>query len=164
MFCGTLELVVAVPVFCGTLGSVIQDDRPIAAGLLLLVAGSAVVWYGWQRIGVPFLARAAGSMFVVVGAQMLGDLRGVGLLIPVVAGAALFGVGSLQLAPEMLLIGAGCTIIGIVRAVMSWVDNELAQGIVIVVTGLVILAVLAVQMRRAISAGSPGAPTASIGS
>lgn len=164
LFAGTIEMVIATPVLCGVVGSQIQDDRPYVAGILLLVSGAAVLWYGWQEIGVPFLARVAGSMFSVVGAQMLGDFRGVGLILPIVVGAALFGIGSLQLAPEMLLIGAGCTIIGIVRAVMSWVHNDLAQGIVIVATGLAILAVLGTQMRRAVSGRSPGAPTASVGS
>ena len=42
----------------------------------------------------------------------------------------------------------------------EYVDNELAQGLVIIATGLVVLGVLSVQMRRALKQQSPGVQVA----
>ena len=168
-FAGVLEASTGVPMFAAGLGVLIVDDNPSVAGILLLVAASGLVALGWTNVGSAFLARSFGSIQVFIAATMLAEhYQGVLRLLPVLVGATLFAVGAVKLAPEMLLVGALSVVVGVVSTVMNWVDNEVAQGVVIVATGVVMLLVLGWQMRRAtggrpagqrpISGRSTGAP------
>lgn len=160
-FAGVLESIVAVPMFSVGLGVLIINDNPSVAGILLLVAGACLAALGWTDIGSAFLARAAGCLDVVIASLILAaHYQGAFRLLPIVVGATLFAIGSVQLAPEMLLAGAFSVIVGIVVAVTDWVSSEIGQGLVIVATGVVVLVVLGVQMKRAVSGQSPGAPSA----
>lgn len=160
-FAGVLEASVGVPMFSAGLGAWIVEENPSVAGFLLLVTASGLVALGWTNVGSAFLARSFGSIQVFIAATMLAEhYQGVFRLLPVAAGAVLFAVGAVQLAPEMLLVGALSVVVGVVATVMNWVDNEIAQGIIIVATGVVMLLVLGWQMRRTVSARSTGAPAA----
>lgn len=160
-FAGAIECAVAVPIFSAALGIFIIDDNPSVVGMLLLAGGVGLMVLGWMDVGAAFIVRVAASVDIVVASLILSShYQGGFRLLPIIVGAALFGVGSVQLAPEMLLAGAFCVIVGIIATVMDWVSSEIAQGLVIVATGLVVLAVLGVQMRRAVSSRSTGAPTA----
>ena len=80
--------------------------------------------------------------------------------LPIVTGALMFAAGSLLLTPEMLMVGAICVVAGIVMSVSEWVHNDMAQGFVIVGTGVAVLLVLSTQMRRVINRPKLGVPTA----
>lgn len=160
-FAGAIECAAGVPILAVALGILIIESNPSAAGILLLVGGIGLLVLGWMDIGAAFIVRAAACMDIIVSTLMLaGHYQGGFRLLPIVAGAALFGIGSVQLAPEMLLAGAFCVIVGVVSAVMDWVSSEIAQGLVIVAAGLVVLAVLGTQMKRAVSSRATGAPSA----
>lgn len=160
-FAGVMSAIVGVPMFSAALGALIVDENPSVAGVLLLVASSGLVALGWTDVGSGFLARAAGCLQAVVASLMLSThYQGAFLLLPVLVGVVLFGVGSVQLAPEMLLAGAFAVIVGTVVSVTEWVSNEMAQGLVIVAVGVIVLLVLGWQMKRRVSAKSPGAPAA----
>jgi hypothetical protein len=47
-----------------------------------------------------------------------------------------------------------------VMSVVRWINNDLAQGLVIIATGLAMLGVLSAQMKRAVSRPKTGIPTA----
>lgn len=160
-FAGAIECAAGVPILTVALGILIIDVNPSAVGVLLLVGGAGLMVLGWMDIGAAFIARVAASIDIIVASLMLAaHYQGAFRLLPVLVGAALFSIGSVQLAPEMLLAGAFCVIVGVVSAVVDWVSSEIAQGLVIVATGLVVLAVLGTQMRRAVSSRSTGEPSA----
>lgn len=160
-FAGVVASIVGVPMFSTALGAWIVEENPSVAAVLLLVFASGLVAMGWTDIGSAFLARSIGSLQVVIASLLLaGHYMGPFRLLPVLVGAVLFAVGSFRLAPEMLLAGAFAVVVGIVATVVDWVKNELAQGIVIVATGVVVMVVFGRQMKRAVSARSPGAPAA----
>ena len=119
-----------------------------------------MVWLGLQRIGAAVLARVAGSLFYVTGTMPLGADLSYGKPIPIVLGAAIFALGSWQLAPEMLVAGAFLIVAGVVMSTVRWVSNDIAQGAVIVATGLAMLGVLSWQVRRAVSRPAIGTPAA----
>ena len=75
-------------------------------------------------------------------------------------GAVLFGVGIQRLAPEILLAGAFCVLAGLLSIVFETIDNDIAQGLAIVASGLVVLAVLGAQMKRVVSRSKTETPTA----
>ena len=127
----------------------------------MVIGGGLLILQGTRTMGFSFAPRAAGSLYVLIGAMTLGsDLGAAGRAIPLVIGAVLFGVGIQRLAPEMLLAGAFCVLAGLLSIVFETIDNDIAQGLAIVASGLVVLAVLGAQMKRAVSQSKTDAPTA----
>lgn len=160
MFAGTLALSVGAPALAISLAALINGDSASLAGALMLLAATALVLVGMNTINATFIARAVGSLFVIISSMILGnELRG-GQFIPIVTGAVMFTAGAVLLTPEMLLAGAFCVIAGIVLVVTHYVKNDMAQGLVIIASGLVVLGALSVQMRRVVKRPTTGAPAA----
>lgn len=159
-FAGTVAMSVGANGLAIALGALINSDKAWPAGILMLMSGSGLVYLGTTRIGAPFVARASGALFIFIGSMTLGGELSYGRPIPIVTGIALFIVGSVLLAPEVLLVGAVCTVVGVVMTVMRWISNDMAQGLVIIATGVVTLIVLSIQMKRISSQQEPGARVA----
>jgi hypothetical protein len=158
---GAILISAGVPTFIVSFAAGLDENNGRLLGLLMVVGGSLLIFQGTRVMGFAFAPRAAGSLYVLIGAMTLGsDFGGVGRAIPLVIGAVLFGVGIQRLAPEMLLAGAFCVLAGLLSIVFETIDNDIAQGLAIVASGLVVLGVLGVQMRRAVSQSKTDAPTA----
>ena len=126
----------------------------------MAASGFFLVYMGTRKIGSEYFTRAVGSLFVVIGSITLGADLANGRVIPIVTGIALYALGIKLLAPEMLVAGAICIVVGIVMTVTRWISNDMAQGLVIIGTGVVMLAVLSVQMKKISNQQSPGARVA----
>jgi hypothetical protein len=159
-FSGTAAMSIGTIGFSLALSSLINSDSQILGGTFILVAASSLVLVGNQRIGSQQIARAVGSLFVIIGSMNIGSAEDWTRPAPIIAGAILFAAGTIVLAPEMLVAGAFCVVAGVVMTVMEWINNEMAQGLVIIATGLVVLGVLSAQMRRAVNRPTPGARVA----
>lgn len=159
-FAGTAAMCVGVNGIAISLGAVIDSDRAWAAGGLMLLSGSFLIYMGTTKIGVPYFARAVGALFVVIGSITLGTDVANGRVIPIVAGIALFAIGATLLMPELLIAGAFCIVTGIVMTVNRWIHNDMAQGLVIIATGVLMLIVLSAQMKRLSSRQAPDAQAA----
>jgi hypothetical protein len=159
-FAGTVALCVGANGVALSLGALIDPDRAWPAGVLMVFSGLFLVFAGTQKIGAQYFARAVGSLFVVIGSITLSSDFSNGRVIPIATGIVLFAAGTKFLAPEMLIAGAFCIVIGIVMSVNQWVDNEMAQGLVIIGAGVVMLIVLTAQMKRISNQQVPGAQAA----
>lgn len=159
-FAGTLIFVVGVFGLSSSLGAAIDLDSARWGGIFNLIAGVVLIAVGLRSIHAAILARGVGALMSFTGAMMLANEFSNAEFLPIVIGAALFAVGSTYLAPELLLAGAICIVAGIVMTTFEYIDNDLAQGLVIIGTGLAILGVLSVQMRRALKQQSPGVQAA----
>lgn len=159
-FAGTVVLTAGIPALAISLSQLIDQDNSMLGGSLMLFAGIVLVALGVQEVHAPFIPRAAGSMFVFISSMMLANEINGGEPLPIVTGALMFAAGSLLLTPEMLMVGAICVVAGIVMSVSEWVHNDMAQGFVIVGTGVAVLLVLSTQMRRVINRPKLGVPTA----
>ncbi len=159
-FAGTASLSVGTVGLAISLSAVIDVENQFLNGGLLLAAGATLVGAGLTRIGSQQLARAVGSLFIIIGSMTIGSAEDWSRPASIITGAVLFAAGTVLLAPEMLVAGAFCVVAGVVMTVVEWVNNEMAQGLVIIATGLVVLGVLSVQMKRAVSRPMPGAPVA----
>lgn len=164
-FVGTLVLTGCLPAFATAWAALIKEDSPWLTGAFMVPAGVILLVMGNRDIGVNFVARAVGALYVLIGAMTLGTgLDEPGYLIPLAIGAALFAAGTIVLAPELLVAGAFLVVAGVVMTVSELISSEMARGLVIVATGLAMLAVLSVQMRRAVNQPETGTPVASTGS
>jgi len=159
-FAGTAAMCVGVNGIAISLGALVDADRAWAAGGLMLLSGSFLIYMGTTKIGVPYFARAVGALFVVIGSITLGTDVANGRVIPIVAGIALFAIGATLLRPELLIAGAFCIVTGIVMTVNRWIHNDMAQGLVIIATGVLMLIVLSAQMKRLSSRQAPDAQAA----
>ena len=158
---GAILISAGVPTFIVSFAAGLDENNGRLLGLLMVVGGSLLIFQGTRVMGFAFAPRAAGSLYVLIGAMTLGsDFGGVGRAIPLVIGAVLFGLGIQRLAPEMLLAGAFCVLAGLLSIVFETIDNDIAQGLAIVASGLVVLVVLGAQMKRAVSRSKTDAPTA----
>lgn len=156
-FAGTVALCVGANGVAISLGALIDSDRAWAAGSLMVLSGLSLAYAGTQKIGSDYFARAVGSLFVVIGSITLGSDVANGRAIPIVTGVVLFAAGTKFLTPEMLIAGAFCIVTGVVMSVTRWINNDLAQGLVIIATGVVMLIVLSAQMKRISNRPAPGA-------
>jgi hypothetical protein len=158
---GAILISAGVPIFIVSFAAGLDENNGRLLGLLMVVGGSLLIFQGTRVMGFAFAPRAAGSLYVLIGAMTLGsDFGGVGRAIPLVIGAVLFGVGIQRLAPEMLLAGAFCVLAGLLSIVFETIDNDLAQGLAIVASGLVVLVVLGAQMKRTVSRSRTETPAA----
>lgn len=158
-FVGTVAFSGGLPALAIVTAVIIDEDSATLGGLFMLIAAAVLIGAGLRDIGAPFVARAVGSLYVIIGSMTLGtDLGGAGLFIPLVCGVALFAAGTMLLTPEMLLAGAFCTVAGVVMTTNEWIENDLARGLVVVATGLVVLTAVGAQLRRQVSRPAPGAP------
>lgn len=160
VFAGTVAFVVGIPALGGSLGALTDSDSAWVMSGFTLIPGIVLLVLGTRAIGVPILARIYGSLFYVIGTMPLGNDFSNGKFFPIVLGAVLFTAGSKLLAPEMLIAGAFLIVAGIVMSVVRWVSNDLAQGLVIIATGVAMLGVLSAQMKRVVSRPKTGIPTA----
>lgn len=158
-FAGTIVMSWALPIFAIVVAQLIDENSDWLSGVTMLVAAVALLFAGTSAIGAPFIARVAGSIFVISGSFTLGSgLDTPAQVVPIATGALLFAVATMVLAPEMLAAGAICVVGGVVMSVNEWIEGDLARGLVIVATGLVMLAAVGAQLRRGVSRPAPGAP------
>lgn len=158
-FVGTVAFSGGVPTLAIVTAVLIDEDSATLGGLLMLIAAAVLITVGLRDVGAPFVARAVGSLYVIIGSMTLGiELGGAGLFIPLAVGVVMFAAGSMLLTPEMLLAGAFCVVAGVVLPTNEWIESDLARGLVVVATGLVVLAAVGTQLRKKVSRPAPGAP------
>jgi len=158
---GAITMSAAMPVFIVAFAAGLDEDNSQLMGLFMIVGGGLLIFQGTRVMGFSFAPRAAGSLYVLIGAMVLGsDFGGAGRAIPLLIGMALFAVGIQRLAPELLLAGAFCVLAGLLSIVFETIEDDVVQGLAIVASGLVVLGVLGVQMRRAVSQSKTETPTA----
>jgi len=158
---GAILISAGVPTFVVSFAAGLDENNGRLLGLLMVVGGSLLIFQGTRVMGFSFAPRAAGSLYVLIGAMVLGsDFGGAGRAIPLLIGMALFAVGIQRLAPELLLAGAFCVLAGLLSIVFETIEDDVVQGLAIVASGLVVLGVLGVQMRRAVSQSKTETPTA----
>jgi hypothetical protein len=157
-FAGTAAVSVGLPGFAIALGSLIDDNSPRYFAALFVVAGSMLIWLAIKKLGLASLESAVGSLCIVIGSITLGaSFSGNSPWFPIITGAALFAVGATRIAPENLVAGALCVIVGIIMTVDKFIDSELVQSLVVIASGVAVLLVLGAQMRRRPSKSEPGA-------
>jgi hypothetical protein len=163
-FSGSVLMTASVPVAIMSSTSMMSlngDSNSIVIGLLLMVGGLGLIYMGMRHIGFGLLPRSVGSLLIVIGSIMFVDVlpSGIGGLIPLGIGAALFTLGSRERSPENLLAGAFGIIVGVIITVVHWLPGNLLQGLAIIGCGVALLLVLRKQLARA-NQLEPGAPTA----
>lgn len=169
-FVGSLCLSAGVPMMTMSVSAMFHEDSGFTMGAGALVAGAALWSMGQRDVRTAFIQRAVGCYFGLMGSFMLMGEGGIaGNLVPIVAGAVLFGLGSISLQPESLAAGAIAITVGVTVAMGEWLPSEFTRGLTTIAVGVVMLLATMGQLRKrnqphgggaALSRRGPGTPSA----
>jgi hypothetical protein len=122
------------------------QDQPYLTG----VAGLILVALGLLQVPLAALLRVFGLILVAQAAIAMAGYHngGFAVILPIGLGAIAYAYGAVKFQVEMLLVGAIMIIAGVVMFSVMNIDNDIAQGLVISATGLVVLAVTYVLATR----------------
>jgi len=131
----------------------LQEQPPYIVGL----AGVILVAIGLFQIKLAPLVRVCGLILVAQAAIGMAGYHhgGFAVLVPIGLGAIAYSYGAVRFQVEMLVVGAIMIVAGVVMFAVMNIDNDVAQGLVISATGLVILGAtffVAQQRRKKIAA------------
>ena len=125
----------------------LQDQPPYLVG----AAGLVLVALGLFTVPLAALLRVFGLILVAQSAIAMAGYHhgGFAVIVPIGLGAVAYAYGAIKFQVEMLVIGAVMIIVGVVMFSVMNIDNDIAQGLVISATGLVLLgATYFVAMQR----------------
>jgi hypothetical protein len=117
------------------------------------VAGLVLIGIGMSHVALAVLLRTAGLILVAQTAITIAafyDAGGnVGVLVPIALGAIAYVYGAVKFYLEMLVVGAVMVVTGVVIFAVSNIQNDVAQGLVIIGAGLVaLIATYLIMMRQ----------------
>ena len=140
---------VGVPMFALGSAQLLRQDSPIFMASTMLTAG-AVMWVIGQRdVGAAILQRLEGCYLILMGSFiMMGELNGVGKIIPIITGAVLFVLGSTNLQVESLGAGAIAITVGMTVAMGEWLPSEFTRGLTTIAVGVAMLVAVGAQLKR----------------
>lgn len=164
-FSGSIVLAASTPVVIVAFSSALSlngDTYSGVVGSLLIAGGLGLILAGMRKIGLAFLPRSVGSLLIVIGSITLALIfsMGIGGIIPIGIGAAVFALGSHERAPESLITGAIGIIVGVIMTISYWVPGPIFQGLAIIACGSGLLIVLRTRLSQVASQPKPDAPTA----
>lgn len=149
VFVGTLIVIVAGLALIGSISESFNLAESLMP-LLLILSGALGILLGFQRVGIPLVARVAGSLGIMNGSTSfaaLGDrsFRSIG---SIAICATLFYIGARTVKLELILGGGvGITIaIGILAG--RTFDSGAVQGAVVTAAGAAIAALSFLVVRR----------------
>lgn len=155
VFVGTLIVIVAGLALIGSISESFNLAESLMP-LLLILSGALGILLGFQRVGIPLVARVAGSLGIMNGSTSfaaLGDrsFRSIG---SIAICATLFYIGARTVKLELILGGGvGITIaIGILAG--RTFDSGAVQGAVVTAAGAAIAALSFLVVRRGDSKSS----------
>ena len=126
---------------CAASLGVIIGLRNENTALPVMLAGLLIVLVGTRDISSPRFLRAIGGVVVLMSApNFMAGRSGLGGLIPVLlVGGLLFALGATRMWLELIPTSALVIVISVVSFVIRNIDNEVAQAVVILATGLLVV-------------------------
>ena len=148
-FAAAVSLPVSAMVVAGTFSALVNAKDEMSA-LPILVVGLIVVLIGTQKVSSPVLLRAIGGVIVLMaGPGWSAGREGLEGVVPVVViGAIIFSIGASRMWLELIPTSSLVIVISVVNYIVRKVDNEVLQGVTIVVTGLTVLVGAAQVFRK----------------
>lgn len=148
-FAGTLMVTAGLFTTSIALSSVLDLEEekgaiPVFIGGLLLIA------LGTRRFRLPFVLRGVGSVIVLFTTiNWMAMHEGLdGLLPGLIVGVAVFALGASRMWIEVFIPAGILVIVSVAMFVFRNVDNDVLQGLIVVVVGLATLGITALVFRR----------------
>jgi len=145
---GVIPSIFVASIMVTSLFDVLQNP-PYVIG----VAGLVLIGIGMSQVVLAVLIRTAGLILVAQTAITIAafyDSGGiVAVLIPIALGAVVYTYGAVKFYIEMLVVGAVMVVTGVVMFAVTNIENDVAQGLVIIGAGIAaLIATYLILMRR----------------
>jgi hypothetical protein len=139
---GVIPSIFVVSIMVTSLFDVLQNP-PYVIG----VAGLVLIGIGMSQVALAVLIRTAGLILVAQTAITLAAFYDVGGNVAV--GAFAYTYGAIKFYLEMLIVGAVMVVTGVVMFAVTNIENDVAQGLVIIGAGIAaLIATYLILMRR----------------
>ncbi len=148
-FVSALSLPVSVMVVAGQTATLLDWHEELSS-IPIMIGGAILIGLGMTRVRLPFIMRAVGAVAILGSSTALSAERdGLdGLLPGLLLGIAIFGLGSIRMWIDLILPGGVLVVLSVSIFIFRHVDNDVLEGVLVVLIGLAVLAVTTLVVRR----------------
>lgn len=148
-FVTALALPIGVLVVAGQVASIVNWYEELGS-IPIMIGGAVLIAVGLTRVHLAFIVRAVGAVAILGSCSALaGGRSGLdGLLPGLILGAGLFALGSTRMWIDLIVPGGALVVISISVFIFRHVDNDVLQGVLVVLVGLLVLAATTLAVRR----------------
>lgn len=148
-FVSALSLPVGVMVVSGQVASLLDWYEELGS-IPIMIGGAVLIGLGMMRMHLAFIVRGVGALAILISSIALSAERdGLdGLLPGLLLGIAIFALGTVRMWIDLILPGGGLIVLAVSIFIFRHVDNDVLQGVLVVLIGLIVLAATTVVVRR----------------
>lgn len=148
-FVSALSLPVSVMVTAGQVATLLDWHEELSS-IPIMIGGAVLIGIGLTRIRLAFIVRGVGALAILGSSTALSAERdGLdGLLPGLLLGIAIFALGALRMWIDLILPGGVIIVLAVSIFIFRHIDNDVLEGVLVVVIGLVILAATTLVVRR----------------
>lgn len=148
-FVSALSLPISVLVVAGQVASLVDWYEELGS-IPIMVGGAVLIGLGLARMHLAFVARAVGAIAILgSSAALAGQRDGLdGLLPGLLLGSAIFALGSVRMWIDLILPGGALIVLTVSIFIFRHIDNDVLQGVLVILIGLTVLAATTVVVRR----------------
>lgn len=148
-FVSALSLPVSILVIAGQVASLVDWYEELGS-IPIMVGGAVLIGLGLTRMRLAFIVRGVGAVAILgSSAALAGQRDGLdGLLPGLLLGVAIFALGSVRMWLDLILPGGVLIVLTVSIFIFRHVDNDVLQGVLVILIGLAVLAATTVVVRR----------------
>lgn len=148
-FAGTIMVTAGIMTTSIALSSLLDLEEEKGA-IPIFVGGLVLIALGTLRLRLPFIVRGIGSVTVLFTAiNWMAVHEGLdGLLPGLIIGVAVFALGTGRMWIEVFIPAGILVVVSVAMFVFRNVDNDVLQGLIVVLVGLATLGITALVFRR----------------
>ncbi|MGA0877649.1 MAG: hypothetical protein ACO3SP_00875 [Ilumatobacteraceae bacterium] len=148
-FSGTILVTAGIMTTSIALSSVLDLEEEKGA-IPIFVGGLVLIALGTLRLRLPFIVRGIGAVTVLFTTiNWMAMHEGLdGLLPGLLIGVAVFALGASRMWIEVFIPAGILIVVSVAMFVFRNVDNDVLQGLIVVVVGLATLGITALAFRR----------------
>lgn len=148
-FVSALSLPLSMMVLAGQVASLVNWYEELSS-IPIMIGGAVLIGLGLTRMRLAFIVRGVGAFAILTSSVALSAERdGLdGLLPGLLVGIAIFALGSIRMWVDLILPGGVLIVLAVSIFIFRHIDNDVLEGVLVVLVGLVVLAATAVVMRR----------------
>ncbi len=144
-----LSLPVSVMVVAGQVATLLDWYEELSS-IPIMTGGAVLIGLGLTRMNLAFIVRAVGAMAILGSSTALSAERdGLdGLLPGLLIGIAIFALGAVRMWIDLILPGGVLVVLAVSIFIFRNIDNDVLEGVLVVLIGLAVLAVTTLVVRR----------------
>ncbi|MFM8857279.1 MAG: hypothetical protein ACKOI2_08780 [Actinomycetota bacterium] len=148
-FVSALSLPVGVMVIAGQIASLLDWYEELGS-IPIMVGGAVLIAFGLTKPHLAFILRGVGAIAILGSSVALSAERdGLdGLLPGLLLGIAIFALGAVRMWIDLILPGGALVVLAVSIFIFRHIDNDVLEGVLVVLVGLVVLAGTTVVVRR----------------